>query len=87
MQTLISYQENNISPMLKVNVVLEPMADVPCGHGESGGTRTPRIVGGQNATPREFPWLVSIKRKGGHFCGGTILNSRFILTAAHCLCS
>ncbi|KAI4476995.1 hypothetical protein M0804_013175 [Polistes exclamans] len=62
------------------------LADVPCGNGESG-TRTARIVGGENAIPREFPWLVSITRKGGHFCAGTILNSRFVLTAAHCLCS
>ncbi|XP_046144414.1 transmembrane protease serine 4-like [Osmia bicornis bicornis] len=62
------------------------VADVPCGQGRFA-TRTARLVGGQNAIPHEFPWMVSISRKGGHFCGGTILNSRFVLTAAHCLCS
>nr|XP_034172857.1 transmembrane protease serine 9-like [Osmia lignaria] len=62
------------------------LADVPCGQGRFA-TRTARLVGGQNAIPHEFPWMVSISRKGGHFCGGTILNSRFVLTAAHCLCS
>ncbi|XP_012260641.2 transmembrane protease serine 9-like isoform X1 [Athalia rosae] len=62
------------------------LADVPCGEIGSG-SRAARIVGGENAAPKEFPWLVSITRKGGHFCGGTIVNSRFILTAGHCLCS
>ncbi|XP_016922548.1 clotting factor G beta subunit-like [Apis cerana] len=61
-------------------------ADVPCGQGNIG-IRTARLVGGQNAIPHEFPWMVSISRKGGHFCGGTILNSKYVLTAAHCLCS
>nr|XP_012225654.1 PREDICTED: transmembrane protease serine 9 [Linepithema humile] len=60
------------------------LADVPCGRSE---IREARIVGGQNAMPREFPWLVSITRKGGHFCGGAILNNRWTLTAGHCLCS
>ena len=45
-----------------------------------------RIVGGQAAsTP--IPWQVSIRQGtsgGGHFCGGTILDSRTILSAAHC---
>ncbi|XP_051175227.1 trypsin-1-like [Leptopilina boulardi] len=62
------------------------LADVPCGHGATR-IRNARVVGGQDAIPREFPWLVSITRKGGHWCGGTILNSKFILTAAHCFCS
>ncbi|KAG8038938.1 hypothetical protein G9C98_003245 [Cotesia typhae] len=62
------------------------LADVPCGVA-SPISRMPKVVGGENALPREFPWLVSITRKGGHYCGGSIINSKFILTAAHCLCS
>ncbi|KYM88402.1 Serine proteinase stubble [Atta colombica] len=58
---------------------------VPCGRSEMA--REARIVGGQDAAPHEFPWMVSITRKGGHFCGGAILNEKFILTAGHCLCS
>ncbi|XP_014223683.1 serine protease 33-like [Trichogramma pretiosum] len=68
------------------------MSDVSCGSSSSSSfnaqtERQARIVGGENAVPREFPWLVSITRKGGHFCGGSIINSKFVLTAAHCFCS
>ena len=42
-----------------------------------------RIVGGQEATEM-IPWQVSIRRWNVHFCGGTILDARTILTAAHC---
>ncbi|XP_023570974.1 coagulation factor X [Octodon degus] len=45
-----------------------------------------RIVGGQNCKEGECPWqalLVNEDNKG--FCGGTILNEYYILTAAHCL--
>ena len=37
-----------------------------------------------------MPWmaLVIITRQDGNFetCGGSVLNSRFVLTAAHCFC-
>ncbi|GAB0086216.1 trypsin [Sergentomyia squamirostris] len=52
-----------------------------------------RIVGGQEATPHEFPYMISIQSVTGHgnqtvkrhFCGGSILTENWILTAAHCI--
>jgi secreted trypsin-like serine protease len=46
-----------------------------------------RIVGGQEARPYEFPWQASIRRKStnSHFCGGILINSRWVMTAAHCM--
>ncbi|XP_028966650.1 venom protease [Galendromus occidentalis] len=49
--------------------------------------RRQRIVGGEDVYDGEFPWLVSIQlvpALGENKCGGTILNDRWILTAAHC---
>jgi secreted trypsin-like serine protease len=45
-----------------------------------------RIVGGVAAQPYEFPWQASLRRRAtnSHFCGGFIINSRWIMTAAHC---
>ncbi|XP_030043997.1 serine protease 55-like [Microcaecilia unicolor] len=43
-----------------------------------------RIVGGSEALPGEWPWTVSIQDLYTHICGGSILNTWWILTAAHC---
>ncbi|KAJ8945400.1 hypothetical protein NQ318_016007, partial [Aromia moschata] len=45
-----------------------------------------RIVNGTDAKEGEFPYAVSLRRNSSHTCGGTILNEKFILTAAHCVC-
>ena len=56
-----------------------------CKCGEPQGSRN-RIVGGQPATKNEYPWTVALVRNGQTkpFCGGTLLSSKTILTAAHC---
>ena len=42
-----------------------------------------KIVGGQIA-PSPISWQVSVQIGGSHFCGGTILDTYTILSAAHC---
>ncbi|KAM8858176.1 transmembrane protease serine 3-like [Synchiropus picturatus] len=44
-----------------------------------------RIVGGNISRPGQFPWQVSLHFRSEHLCGGSILTSRWVLTAAHCV--
>lgn len=44
----------------------------------------PFVVNGTDADILNFPWVVSIRWRGIHYCGGSILNENYVLTAGHC---
>ncbi|KAG4074386.1 hypothetical protein HA402_000365 [Bradysia odoriphaga] len=43
-----------------------------------------RVVNGDATTIDHFPWIVSMQYYGAHRCGGSIITTNRILTAAHC---
>ncbi|XP_047575839.1 serine protease 55 isoform X3 [Lutra lutra] len=49
------------------------------------GAQYSKIIAGMEAEVGEFPWQVSIQARNEHFCGGSIINKWWIVTAAHCL--
>merc|ERR1719328_508926 len=45
------------------------------------------IVGGEDAEDGEFPWQVQLRSSSNThslFCGGSVLNEEWVITAAHC---
>ncbi|XP_056613050.1 chymotrypsin-like protease CTRL-1 [Triplophysa dalaica] len=43
-----------------------------------------KIMGGDGVVPGSWPWQVSLKTSAVHFCGGSLINQYWVLTAAHC---
>ncbi|XP_047488705.1 trypsin-1-like [Penaeus chinensis] len=65
-------------------LLLLPILTVVSGCGQVN--RANRIVGGVETEVNEYPWMVSLVNGNGnyHFCGGSIISSQWVVTAAHC---
>jgi secreted trypsin-like serine protease len=52
-------------------------------------TTVPQMIGATRVAPGQSPWQVALVRSNGTpvqtvFCGGTLIDSEWVLTAAHC---
>ncbi|XP_067298440.1 coagulation factor VII [Pseudorasbora parva] len=57
----------------------------PCGQPLQSEGFSPRIVKGDTCLKGQCPWQALLKYAGEYKCGGVILDSQWILTAAHCV--
>ena len=64
-----------------------PECLIPAGVNCPGNFATSgRIVGGVETVPNSWNWIVSLQTASGfHFCGGSILNENWVITASHCV--
>ncbi|XP_003938281.2 putative serine protease 47 [Saimiri boliviensis] len=43
-----------------------------------------KIYGGRDAAAGQWPWQASLLYRGSHLCGAVLINSRWLLSTAHC---
>jgi len=64
--------------------VAEGSTKCKCGVPNKSRSADLRIMGGAKANKNEFPWQVYLNLGEG-WCGGSLISSKTVLTAAHCI--
>ncbi|XP_053394733.1 serine-rich adhesin for platelets-like isoform X2 [Mercenaria mercenaria] len=59
-------------------------SDSECGR-KGERHRKKRIIGGSLSSKGEWPWSVAIRSGNSAICGGSVIDSMWILTAGHCV--
>ncbi|XP_033646369.1 serine protease hepsin-like [Asterias rubens] len=76
--------ENVEYQMCKLMTCL-PEAGSGCGTRQPEDKSIQRIVGGEDAARGAWPWYAQLYFDGTFSCGGTLVENKYIVTAAHCV--
>jgi trypsin len=68
------------------SIIYSCLSNATCGCSSNSAVLT-KIVGGEQVGTDTWGWAVSIRVGTSHICGGSLISSTLVLTAAHCLMS
>jgi len=69
--------------MTSTSTTERPLIESECHCGFINTVR--KIVGGQETRRHQYPWLVTVLLFKRFYCAGSLINDRYVLTAAHCV--
>lgn len=76
-----SYADNTQHWPYKYSAYEAPTCDCSCGE----RNEEPRVVGGSAASVNAFPWLARLLYHKSFGCGASLINDKYVISAAHCV--
>jgi secreted trypsin-like serine protease len=76
----------NYIEYLPTHIIISSLAHTARDSGKlaKSGVINKQIIGGENATLGQFPWQAVMTIDDAWMCGGSLILSNWVLTAAHC---